>query len=117
MLLTSDSAVGLWTPNSQTPRSGGVANVDVVFMPLDRYCALAFTPAERDIILEPGPTVADCINLTVADNSSKWIYHHPDDHPLDRIDLPPPPVLAEQIDDVKYESSGTVRIKGRLIWR
>ena len=70
-LLTSDTAVGMWAPNAQTPRSVGVANADVVFMPLDRYCALVFTPAGRDIILDPGPTVADCINLSVADNSSK----------------------------------------------
>lgn len=117
LLLTSDSAVRLWAPNSQTPRSVGVANADVVFMPLDRYCALAFTPPERDIILDAGPSVADCINLAVADNSSKWIYHHPGDRPLDRIELPPLPVLAEQIDDVEYEPDGTVRVKGRLIWQ
>lgn len=117
LLLTSDSAVGLWAPDSQAPRSAGVADADVIFMPLDRCCALAFTQAGRKVALDAKPSLADHINLTVADNASKWIYHHPDDHPLDRIDMIPPPVLAEEIDEVEHEPDGTVRVKGRLVWR
>jgi Protein of unknown function (DUF4238) len=117
LLLTSDSAVGLWAPRSQAPRSAGVADADVIFMPLNRCCALAFTQAGREVVLDAEPSLADHINLTVADNASKWIYHHPDDHPLARIELLPPPVLAEEIDDVEHEPGGTVRVKGRLVWR
>jgi len=94
-----------------------VADANVVFMPLDRFCALAFTQAGREVALDAEPSLADHINLTVADNASKWIYHHPDDHPLARIRLLPPPLLVEQIDDVELEPDGAVRVKGRLAWR
>jgi len=117
LLLTSDTAVGLWSPASQAPRSAGVDNADVVFMPLDRCSALALIQKGRHVVLDVVPSLADQINLAVIDHASKWIYHHPDDHPLSRIELLPPPVLAEQIDDVELGPNGAVRVKGRLVWR
>lgn len=115
-LLTSDAAVGLWDPESDQPRSLGAATAHAIFVPLDRWTALAFmrsgNPSDR--VVEP--FWAHHINLSVADPAAEWIYHHPNDDPLARIDLPQPRRLAREVQSIAVLEDGSVRVRGKHYW-
>lgn len=87
-LLTSDAGAGLWVPGHATPRTAGIANARAVFLPLDRYTALAFMRDGRPSDGVVQRFWADHINSVVAGSAAEWIYQHPDDSLLSRIDLP-----------------------------
>lgn len=108
-LMTSDRGVGLWAPDASHPRSVEVANARAVFMPLDRHTALSLT--NRDTFSDTYVTAfwARHINLSVSDRATSWLYHHPDDHPLKGLVLPPPRRL------VSAPTSSRVREIGALV--
>ena len=117
LLLTSDTAVGMWAPDADAPRSSGPANARAIFVPLDRRTALAFMANGRAGRMAPAPYWAKHINLAVADHAVKWIYHHPEDRPLDGIELPSPAQLTEEVDNILFIGSDEVRVRGRQVWR
>ena len=63
------------------------------------------------------PFWASQINLAVADPAAKWIYHHPEDQPLSRHELPPPRQLVRTIDNIQRDYDRSIRVTGRHIFR
>jgi hypothetical protein len=106
-LLTSDSGVGLWAPDSPRPRSAGVANARAIFLPVNRYTALALTHRPRPSDAIRDPFWAGHINLAVADRASSWLYHHPEDDPLARLDLPAPRRIVSEKAGLEVMKNGT----------
>jgi hypothetical protein len=115
-LLTSDAAAGLWAPDSDHPRSVGVANARAIFVPLDRWTAIAFMQAGRPFDRVVEPLWARHINLAVADAAAEWIYHHPNDDPLGTIDLPQPRRLVREVESISTCEDGSVRVRGKRYW-
>lgn len=115
-LLTSDAAAGLWDPQSDRPRSVGVANARAIFVPLDRWTAIAFMQSGRPFDRVVEPFWASHINLAVADAAAEWIHHHPNDDPLSKIDLPQPRRLVREIESVAMLKDGSVRVRGKHFW-
>ncbi|MBG6179982.1 DUF4238 domain-containing protein [Arthrobacter sp. CAN_A1] len=115
-LLTSDAAVGLWDPESERPRSIGVANARAIFVPLDRWTAIAFMQSGKPFDRVVEPLWAHHINLAVADAATEWIYHHPNDDPLAKIDLPQPRRLVKEVESVATLKDGSVRVRGKRYW-
>jgi hypothetical protein len=116
-LLTSDHPFGYWSPANKRI-SLGIGNAPVVYYPLDRTSALAMHLRSRteEFARVAGFTRAHQINALVASEASKWIFHHPDDRPLEGIDLAP---KAKPIDDVVQrwvDSDGLVHEVHRLSW-
>jgi hypothetical protein len=115
LLLISDSPVGMWTPvppSADCPSGQdfavGVANASIVCLPLNRRTALAMTMHKGpDKVIESGSTRARQINMALVHDAQRWIYHHPDDHPLDGIDIPEPAVFTDEIVAVRDSSDGT----------
>lgn len=87
-LLTSDAGAGLWAPGHGNPRKAGIANARAVFLPLDRFTALAFMREGKPSDGVVQRIWADHINTVVAGSAAERIYQHPDDSLLSRIDLP-----------------------------
>ncbi len=111
-LLTSDAAAGLWDPGADRPRSVGVANARAIFVPLDRWTALAFMQSGRPFDRVVAPFWSSHVNLAVAE----WIYHHPNDDPLSKIDLPHLRRLVREIESVAMLNDGSVRVRGKNSW-
>jgi hypothetical protein len=115
LLLISDSPVGMWTqvPSSADCPSGqdfavGVANASIVCMPLNRRTALAMTMHKGpDKVIDSGPVRARQINMALVHDAQRWIYDHPDDRPLDGIDIPEPAVFTDEIVAVRDDADGT----------
>ncbi|CAH0159022.1 hypothetical protein SRABI83_00902 [Arthrobacter sp. Bi83] len=88
LLLTSDVGAAPWSPNDPIPWSNGIAKAHTIFLPLNRFTALALTrggsPSDRIV----QSIWADHSNFALANAAERWIYQHPDDSSLDRIDLP-----------------------------
>lgn len=115
-LLTSDAAAGLWDPRSDRPRSVGVANARAIFVPLDRWTAIAFMQSGRPFDRVVEPFWASHIHLAVADAAAEWIYHHPNDDPLSKFDLPQPRRLVREIESVAMLKDGSLRVRGKHFW-
>jgi hypothetical protein len=116
-LLTSDDAVGLWSPDSSEPRSAGWANARGVFMAFDRYAALGYMSTGKDRTGFSNQFWARHINLSIADRAERFIYHHPDDNPLADIILPSPAKLETVYDTATHLEDGRVNLSGRHVWR
>lgn len=110
VLLISDNPVGIWSP---APRgispTVGRGNASMIFLPLDRRTALAFASHGTDKVSHPGPTRARQINLSVIEDARRWIFHHPDDQPLNDLIVPPLSELVKELVDVRQDSDGKVR--------
>lgn len=92
-LITSDTVVSLYrAPHPENAFLGvGLLTADEVHVPLARNVALILMPQEGidGHRLTASTAMAKHINLVVAANSRRWIFHHPEDSPLDGIELPP----------------------------
>ncbi|WP_030276367.1 DUF4238 domain-containing protein [Streptomyces sp. NRRL B-24484] len=89
-LLTSDHPVALAAgPNATEHTAVGVANAGAIILPLDRRAAIIMYDPAPDFRL-PGTTrLARFINQHVAWSARAAVFHHPDDNPLDGIQLLP----------------------------
>jgi hypothetical protein len=90
LLLTSDVGAAPWSPNDPTPWISGIAKAHSIFMPLNRYTALALTRGGTHSDRRVQKMWAHHINFSLANAAERWIYQHPDDTSLlNEIDLPP----------------------------
>jgi len=113
----------MWTPvppSADCPSGQdfavGVANASIVCLPLNRRTALAMTMHKGpDEVIDSGPTRARQINMALVHDAQRWIYHHPDDHPLDGIDIPELAVFTDEIVAVHDSADGTRREFHRAI--
>jgi len=53
--------------------------------------------------------------MALVHDAQRWIYHHPDDHPLDGIDIPELAVFTDEIVAVHDSADGTRREFHRAI--
>lgn len=103
-LLISDSPVSSWSPD-QTGRQLGPAEADLITMPISRYAAFVFGRTGTSGVRTGTAGQADAINTQTAAAAERWIYHHPDDHPLAGLKIPSEPavwverLLAREVDE------------------
>jgi hypothetical protein len=124
-LLISDNPVGIWSPvppGTDWPAgqdfSVGVANARMICLPLNRRAALAMIPgAGPDCTTGSGPTRARHINMAVIQDAEHWIYHHPSDHPLDGVEIPPHAVFTDETVSARDEPGGIRRELHRVTRR
>lgn len=118
LLLTSDAAIAPWSPPSPagTP-SPALMTARAVFLPVDRQTCLAFGSTGGDRVEQARPARAKRINLAVASAATRWVFHHPDDRPLDHLVVPPPTVLVDELVDRVLEPGGIVREKRMFVRR
>jgi hypothetical protein len=91
-LVTTDAPVVLLPRPASTPsRRVGLAKAGGVVVPLDRRVGLLMTLTGGPDEVLPGTTAwAKQLNQWLAYAARRAIYHHPDDNPLDGIELPEP---------------------------
>ena len=85
-LVLSDAPVGSWAPGEG--RAVGIGNADLVFMPLSRTVALAYGRETGKPIRSGTRLRARQINELIADGATRWVYEHPDDDLVSKIELP-----------------------------
>jgi hypothetical protein len=89
VLLTSDCPVVLWTRPERTTalRGVGLATADNVRFPLDPRHALVLVKdtTVRDAIRDVNDEHSGELNLGTAARAYEWIYHHPEQKPLDGL--------------------------------
>lgn len=95
VLITSDHPVGLWSPDPSRPL--GVGTAAMIYLPLDRCTALAFSSSGLEKESSAGAVRARQVNQSVARNAHRWIFHHPLDAPLGSFDVPAVEQLATEI--------------------
>lgn len=116
-VLTGDEPVCWWAPGEGPV---GFGSAQVVWLPVSRRRILQLrdrtvtseslglpdpaTPASRDALVR-------FINAEVATQAHRWIVHHPDDRPLDDLDLGPRTAWADEL--VSVEENGDNR---RELW-
>jgi hypothetical protein len=90
-LLLPDHPVTLLRDASEPEWRGvGLANAAAIMVPIDRQAAIIMTaPGGRDGMFPVSAEVANELNHRFAWNSRIELFHHPDDNPLDGIELPP----------------------------
>ncbi|MCU1491815.1 MAG: hypothetical protein JWM85_3220 [Acidimicrobiaceae bacterium] len=118
-LLTSDSPIIL-AANPEMPQIYGVgmANAQVIYFPVSRSCCLLLrnrvdpdwdVPNGREI--HGTTTSARAVSRMMAENATRWLYHHPDDSLAEllgpRASLPMP-------QSVTYETAHVRRLQHRL---
>ncbi|MGY5099669.1 DUF4238 domain-containing protein [Streptomyces sp. 900105245] len=89
-LLIPDHPVTLM-PDPATPswRGVGIGNAAAIIMPIDRRAAIIMASPGPDFVFPATTKVAKELNHRLAWNARKELFHHPDDNPLDGIELPP----------------------------
>ncbi|MCX4608693.1 DUF4238 domain-containing protein [Streptomyces mirabilis] len=90
-LLLSDHPVTLMRdPRQPEWRGVGLANAAAILVPIDRRAAIFMQPPGiPDHELPASTRVARELNHRFAWNSRIELFHHPEDNPLDGIELPP----------------------------
>lgn len=119
VLLTSDAPVALRTAGPPGSLMPGVANAQVIYWPIDRSHLLAFElPAGgADSVSHHANTGrARLVNRLVAGQAERWIFHHPEDRPLEGLELPDRQELVEETVRV-VESSDEIRVTKRVARR
>jgi hypothetical protein len=86
-LVISDAPVGCWAPGRD--RAVGMGNAALVVLPLSRHVALAYGSGDANPVRQGTAARARQINHVVADGAMRWIYEHPDDDLISKIELPP----------------------------
>lgn len=108
-VLCGDEPVCWWSPGDDPV---GFATAQIVWVSLSRNLILQFrepTVALEDVGLpdltspEDHDQMAAFVNQLIAAGTERWIVHHPDDHPLAGLDVPPRTVWGEQLVDVIEE--------------
>lgn len=87
-LLTNDRPIVLLDRATESRRGVGVGTATLISFALDRRKMLVMNidPEPREGIADCSPRFAMTVNQIAATSSRRWIYHHPEDRPLD--DLP-----------------------------
>lgn len=100
-LITTDAPVVLVRhPNSDPARGVGLASAGGVLVPLDRRVGLLMTLIGAPDNVVPGTTAwAREFNQRLAWEARRAIFHHPDDRPLDGIELLEPRNREVHVDD------------------
>jgi hypothetical protein len=71
-------------------RGVGVGNAAAVLVPIDRHAAIMMaSPGHDDFLVRPHTKLAKELNQRFAENARKELFHHPDDKPLEGVELPP----------------------------
>jgi hypothetical protein len=88
-LLTSDRPVVLYQgPGSRQPWGVGLMTADMILFVLDRHRALVMQhpePGKPEGVVEVSAGFARQLNTFVANRARRWLFHHPDDRPLDGV--------------------------------
>ena len=78
----------------------GVGNATVLWFPLDRRHALELSLRGSEGVVQAPLSKARKINALVASGSEKWLFHHPDDRPVDPAAVTPRMGLTEEVLDL-----------------
>ncbi|MFH9985975.1 DUF4238 domain-containing protein [Streptomyces luteogriseus] len=71
-------------------RGVGIGNAAAILVPIDRRAAVMMaSPGHDDFVVRPHAKLAMELNQRFADNVRKELFHHPDDNPLQGIELRP----------------------------
>lgn len=85
-LVISDAPVVSWAPGQG--RAVGIGNAHLVFMPLSRTVALAYGQKAQAPIRTGTRIRARQINGLITDDATRWVYEHPDDDLISKIEVP-----------------------------
>lgn len=117
-LVTSDSPVGLWSPTLPGGESHvGPLNAPMIVMPLDRRTALTLVDNGSERMVEGTPLRARQFNTAVIAEASERIFHHPGDHPLDELEIPPRTAFVDEVIGIREPGDGTLRVQHRIVKR
>jgi hypothetical protein len=90
LLLPDHPVTLLRDPSAPEWRGVGLATAAAILVPIDRRAAIIMTsPGAHDGMFPAEAGVANELNHHFAWNSRTELFHHPDDNPLDGIELPP----------------------------
>jgi len=91
-LATSDHPVSLLAPEGHSRSRGvGLFNAGGIVLPVNRAVGLTMTIDPGPEVVLPGTSdMARTFNGKTIHNARRYVYHHPDDHPLAGFDLPEP---------------------------
>ncbi|MFF5147814.1 DUF4238 domain-containing protein [Streptomyces sp. NPDC013157] len=89
-LLIPDHPVTLMRhPETSSWRGVGIGNAAAILMPIDRRAAIIMASPGPDFVFPATTKVAKELNHRLAWNARKELFHHPEDNPLEGIELPP----------------------------
>lgn len=121
-IVTSDHPVSLVVGQDSPEWQGvGIATAELFLVPLSRRVALTIQPRDRfpplpsgmgevpDFEHEGSTRVAASINRETVFRARRYVYHHPDDSPLDKLHLPDPEGLSQPS---MSDGSGLIREEG-----
>jgi hypothetical protein len=67
----------------------GIGNAAAILVPIDRRAAIIMaSPGHDDFFVRTFTKLAKELNQRFADNARNELFHHPDDNPLDGVELP-----------------------------
>jgi hypothetical protein len=68
----------------------GIGNAAAILMPIDRRAAIIMaSPGHDDFVVRTRTKLAMELNQRFACNARRELFHHPDDTPLQGVELPP----------------------------
>ncbi len=71
-------------------RGVGIGNAGAILVPIDRRVAIMMaSPGVDDFFVRTHTKLAKELNQRFADNARRELFHHPDDNPLEGVELPP----------------------------
>jgi hypothetical protein len=122
VLLTSDAPVAPWSPPRPDGLPVGIADAQHVYLPMDRSTVLVVTDRPQDLtedraVRQTSPALAGRVNRAVASGAHRWLYHHPDDRPLDGLRVGPRQRWMTEQAVRDHDSDGTVTVRGMYVRR
>lgn len=90
-LLVPDHPVTLMRDDDMPSFRGvGIGNAAAILVPIDRRAAIMMVASGHDdFIVRPHTKLATELNQRFAYNARRELFHHPDDNPLEGVELPP----------------------------
>ena len=118
MLLIGDEPVVLWSPPGRDgkPSPVGVANAEVIYMPIDRRHLLALALDGCEGFGRAPSELGVHVNGLVARAASRWVFQHPDDDAYPIADLTDPPRWTIETLGATVDGE-TVRVQKRYVRR
>jgi hypothetical protein len=113
-VLTSDEPVCWWSPGEGPV---GYATANIVWFPLNPQVVLQLRDRGFDYEALGLPSLATVagrdeivrvVNSHIAGQAHRWVIHHPDDHPLEELQMAPRTAWGDQLVSVT-EDEGTRR--------
>ncbi|WP_080599091.1 DUF4238 domain-containing protein [Sorangium cellulosum] len=117
-LLTSDVPLA---PANRTDGPVGIDNAEWLLFPLDPVRALVLGKNDgAETIVAGNQETADYINHYVAAQAHRWIYHRPQQSPLDRMELPPrePAIIsrAGEGERLFHRRDAVINVKDSIVY-